>query len=197
MFAPSTEHAVPVLDVENRLERSIMLDAFRQREAGAVRAMYRQYGRLVYAVALRALGRHDLAEEAAQQTFVNAWRAADRIDVDRDPAPWLVTIARRCAIDIHRREASRRTTAVDDLDTNDPAVVSLPPDIETLDTVWQVRRAIDALSPDEATIVRLQHLEGMTHREISDQLGIALGTVKSRSHRAHRHLADLLDHLRD
>jgi DNA-directed RNA polymerase specialized sigma24 family protein len=47
----------------------------------------------VYAVAHRVLGHHDLAEEAAQQTFVRAWQAADRIDVDRDPAPWLATIA--------------------------------------------------------------------------------------------------------
>jgi RNA polymerase sigma-70 factor, ECF subfamily len=55
--------------------------------------LHRQYGGLVYAVAHRVLGHHDLAEEAAQQTFVRAWQAADRIDVDRDPAPWLATIA--------------------------------------------------------------------------------------------------------
>ena len=158
--------------------------------------MYREYGRLVYAVAHRALGRHDLAEEAVQQTFLNAWRAADRIDVDRDPAPWLATIAKRVAIDIHRREASRHTIALGDLAANDPALVSLPPDLETLDAVWQVRRAIDALSPEEATIIRLQHLDGMMQTEIAEQLGIALGTVKSRSHRAHRHLAELLGHLR-
>jgi RNA polymerase sigma-70 factor (ECF subfamily) len=159
--------------------------------------MYRAYGRLVYSVAHRALGRHDLAEEAVQQTFMNAWRAADRIDVDRDPAPWLATIAKRAAIDIYRREESRRTTALGDLASDNPALVTLPPDLDTLDKVWQVRRAIDALSPDEAVIVRLQHLDGLTQQEISEQLGIALGTVKSRSHRAHRNLARLLGHLRD
>src|SRR5882762_5397493 len=83
------------------------LEAFRRRDENAVRAMYREYGNLVYAVAHHALGRHDLAEEAVQQTFVNAWRAADRFDVDRDPAPWLATIARRAAIDIYRRESRR------------------------------------------------------------------------------------------
>jgi RNA polymerase sigma-70 factor (ECF subfamily) len=195
MFS-AAEHRMPVCEAENRLERSIMLNAFRRRDPSSVRAMYRAYGRLVYAVAHRALGRHDLAEEAAQQTFVQAWRAADRIDVDRDPAPWLTTIARHAAVDIYRREASRRTTALGDVAANDPAIMSSPPDLETLDAVWQVRRAIDALSPEEATITRLQHLDGMTQKEISEKLGIALGTVKSRSHRAHRHLAAMLGHLR-
>ena len=173
-----------------------MLLAFQSRDDDAVRALYREYGRLVYAVAHRVLGQHDLAEEATQQTFVNAWRAADRIDVDRDPAAWFATIAKRAAIDIYRREARRPTRALDDVPTDDRAVVTLPPDMDTLDTVWHVRRVIDALPSDEANIVRMQHLEGMTQTEISEKLGIALGTVKSRSHRAHQKLAGLLGHLR-
>jgi RNA polymerase sigma factor (sigma-70 family) len=173
-----------------------VLVAFRRRDESAVRALYREYGRLVYSVAHRVLGRHELAEEATQQTFVNAWRAADRIDVDRDPASWLATIAKRAAIDIYRREARRPAGALDDVPTDDRAVVTLPPDVDTLDAVWHVRQAIDALPPDEATVVRMQHLEGMSQSEISDHLGIALGTVKSRSHRAHQKLAARLGHLR-
>jgi RNA polymerase sigma-70 factor (ECF subfamily) len=173
-----------------------VLARFRRRDASAIRALYREYGRLVYAVAYRVLGRHDLAEEAAQETFVRAWKAADRVEVDRDPAPWLATIAKRAAIDIYRREARRPAVALSDVAAGDRELVSLPPELDTLDAVWRVRRAIDELPPDEATIVRLQHLDGMTHSEISEQLGIALGTVKSRSHRAHRKLARLLGHLR-
>jgi RNA polymerase sigma factor (sigma-70 family) len=150
----------------------------------------------VYTVAYRVLGRRELADEAAQVTFVRAWQAADRFDVDRDPASWLATIAKRVAIDIYRREARRPTVALSDVAANDRALVTLPPELDTLDAVWHVRRAIDALPPEEASIVRLQHLDGMTHSEISEQLGIAVGTVKSRSHRAHRKLAALLGHLR-
>ena len=188
-FAPSVV-ASPHVDQS-------LVAAFRRREASGVRAMYRQYGRLVYAVAHRVLGHHDLAEEAAQQTFVNAWQAADRIDVERDPAGWLATIAKRAAIDVYRREARRPASALNDVAADDPALVSLPPDLDALDAVWHVRRAIDALPHDEATVVRLQHLEGLTHNEIAEELGIALGTVKSRSHRAHQKLAALLGHLRE
>ena len=54
-------------------------------------------------------------------------------------------------------------------------MVSLPPELGTIDAVWRVRQAIDELPPDEATVVRMQHLDGMTHSEISEKLGIAAG----------------------
>src|SRR5262249_29100754 len=108
---------------------SMLLESFRRRDADAVRTMYRRYGNLVYSVAHRALGRHDLAEEASQQTFIRAWQAADRIDVDRDPAPWLATIAKRAAIDIYRREARRSASALSDVASDDPSVITLPPDV--------------------------------------------------------------------
>jgi RNA polymerase sigma-70 factor (ECF subfamily) len=173
------------------------LDAFRRREPGAVRALYRGYGRLVYAVAYRVLGRRDLAEDAVQETFVRAWQAAGTFDVEREPAAWLATIAKRAAIDIYRRESRRPASDIVDLAADDPAVVTLPPDLGTVDAVWQVRNAIERLSPDEADIIRMHHLEGMTHTQISQQLGVALGTVKSRSHRAHARLATLLGHLKE
>jgi RNA polymerase sigma factor (sigma-70 family) len=181
--------ALPSVDPEQ-------LAAFQRREASGVRALYREYGRLVYAVAYRVLGQRDLAEEAVQQTFVNAWQAAARFDVTRDAASWLATIAKRAAIDIYRREARRPAVALSDVAADNRALVTLPPELDTLDAVWHVRRAIDALPPDEATVVRMQHLDGMTQSEISERLDIALGTVKSRSHRAHQKLAALLGHLR-
>jgi RNA polymerase sigma factor (sigma-70 family) len=173
-----------------------VLDGFRRRDPAAVRALYQSYGQLVYAVAHRVLGQHELAEEAAQQTFVRAWQSADGLDTGRDPAPWLATIAKHAAIDIYRREARRPTRPLTDVAEHDQAMVTLPPDIDTLDSVWQVRRAIDGLPAEEAAVVRLQHLSGLTHAEIADKLGVALGTVKSRSHRAHKRLATLLGHLR-
>ena len=186
----------PTYGASGAINRAV-LDAFRRREPAAVHTMYREYGRLVYAIAHRVLGRNDLAEDATQQTFVRAWQAADRLDIDRDPASWLATIAKHAAIDVYRHESRRDADALTNVAANHPAVVTLPPELDTLDAAWHVRRAIDSLPPDEADIVRLQHLEGLTHNEIADKLGIALGTVKSRSHRAHRKLAGLLGHLRE
>ncbi len=172
------------------------LDSFRRGDADAVRELYREYGRMVYAVAHHVLRRRDLADDAVQQTFVRAWQAADRIDVDRDPAPWLATIAKHVAIDISRYEDRHRGTPLADEDWRDGVAVTVPPDLGVVDLVWRVRRAIDALPPKLTDIVRMQHLDGMTQPEIAEKLGLAVGTVKSRSHRAHRILELQLQSLR-
>lgn len=173
------------------------LAGFRNGDPDGVRAVYREFGRLVFAVARRTLGSSELAEEATQQTFVNAWRAASSFDPDRELGPWLATIARRVAIDLHRREARRPTERLEDVAVDDRSLVELPGGIERTFDAWAVREAVDALPDDEREIVRLQHLEGYTQVEVAERLGIPVGTVKSRSFRAHRSLAARLGHLRE
>jgi RNA polymerase sigma-70 factor (ECF subfamily) len=174
---------------------SDILDAFRRGDPAAVRAFYGKYRHLVYGVAYRALGRRDLAEDVVQQTFIRAWQASERIEVDRDPAPWLATIARHVAIDIYRYESHRRTRPHTEREHGRDSVVA-GPDLVALDVAWRVRDAIDRLPPKLAEIVRLQYLEGLTQAEISAQLEIPVGTVKSRSRRAYRDLLTGLASLR-
>ncbi len=173
------------------------LVAFGRGEPDAVRAVYRVYGGMVFAVCLHALGSRDLAGEAAQQTFVNAWRRSASFDTGRELGPWLATIARHAAIDIHRREARRETVHLDEASAVESSVVAVAASAERSWEVAEVRAAIDALPGDEREVVRLQHLEELTHSEVAQRLGVAVGTVKSRSFRAHRHLAARLGHLRE
>ena len=169
---------------------------FRAGDDAAVRAVYRAYGGLVFSVAVRVLDDRSLAEEVTQQTFLQAWRNAASFEDGRDLAPWLATIARRCAIDAHRKRARRPASALDDADPNNAALVTLPPSADQLSDVWQVRGAIESLPAAEQEIIRMQHLEGCTHVEIAQRLGLAVGTVKSRSFRAHKALLAALAHLR-
>jgi RNA polymerase sigma factor (sigma-70 family) len=169
---------------------------FRSGDADAVRAAYSAYGRLVYAVAHAILSERGLCEEATQQTFLKAWRAAGSIDPGRELGPWLATIARRVSIDIYRREAHRAARPLDVVPADDPALVSPAVTIEETYHLWEVRRAVSLLPDDEREVVRAQHFEGLTHAEIAARMGIPVGTVKSRSFRAHRRLASELGHLR-
>jgi RNA polymerase sigma factor (sigma-70 family) len=174
----------------------LVVSQFVAGDEDAVRMVYRAYGRLVFAVAYKVLGDRGLAEEATQQTFLQAWRASASFQPSKEFGPWIATIARRAAIDIHRREARHAHGALEDANPADPGLISLPPSVDQVYDVWQVRQALSELSPDEANLVRLQHMEGLTHSQIAERLNIPVGTVKSRSFRAHRRLAGLLGHLR-
>ncbi len=170
---------------------------FREGDPDAVRAVYREYGRLVFAVAFRILRDRGLAEEATQQTFLKAWRAAGSFDADRELGPWLTSIARRAAIDVSRREAVRAADPIDSVAPGDPALATSPESAETIYDVWAVREAVAGLPAEEREIVRLQHFGSLTHGEISEKLDMPIGTVKSRSFRAHKRLAAALGHLRE
>jgi RNA polymerase sigma factor (sigma-70 family) len=172
-----------------------MAAEFAAGSADAVRAVYQAYGRLVYSVAFKVLGDASLAEDASQQAFLQAWRAAPSYDPTRALGPWLATIARRTAIDVYRQ--SRRHETHSGLESAEATLVSHPPSLDELYEIWEVRRAVDSLPVEDQEVIRLQHYAGMSHAEISEQLRIPLGTVKSRTFRAYRRLVNLLAHLRE
>jgi RNA polymerase sigma-70 factor (ECF subfamily) len=60
---------------------------------------------------------------------------------------------------------------------------------------WEVRSALDRISADERAVLHATHYLGLTHEETAERLGVPIGTVKSRSYRAHRRMAGLLAHL--
>lgn len=160
-------------------------------EEAAIRDLYERFAGPVHTVALAALDDRGLASEAVQLTFLQAWRAAARYDPERSLASWLYAIARRVAIDLYRRERRHRRAG----EPVEGDLVTLPPDLGRVWEAWEVRRAVDALPPDEREIVCLSHFHGLTHAEIAVRTDTPIGTVKSRSHRAHRRLAEALRHL--
>ncbi len=156
-------------------------------DEATVRAVYERYGRAVHTVAYSIVHNTTVAADVVQTTFLNAWRASARFDPDRALGPWLYAIARRQAIDTLRRESRSSPAEPDDLDGG-----ALPPSLEQTWEAWQVRLAVDRLADDEREVVRLSWFVGLSHPEIAAKLGLPVGTVKSRSHRAHRHLAAML-----
>ena len=161
-------------------------------DPGAVRELYDLYGRAVLTVTSAALRDPGLAEEAVQLTFLPAWRAAARFDPQRDPGPWLYAIARRAAVDIYRREKRHAGRLPLDAD-----IAALPPSFEKTWEAWQIRLAIEQMPREQRQIVEAIHYHGLTHAETAAKFDLPVGTVKSRSHRAHRRLAELLAHLEE
>jgi len=169
---------------------------FADRDPDAIRQIYRRYVGPMLVLARSLLADSDLAHDAVQQAFLQAWRAASRFDPDRPLSPWLFAITRRACIDLYRRERRRPvlTTTGDAPERPDPVIDG---DIERAWMVWQVREAIGTLAPEERDVIRLAYLEGFTLPEVAERLRIPVGTVKSRTFRAHRRLAHRLAHVRD
>lgn len=166
---------------------------FQSGDTDAIRELYSRYGPSIFVVAVRALGDRSLAEEAVQQTFLQAWRAASRFDPDREVGPWLYSIARRVAVDLYRRERRHTAGPLDE----ELEIAALPSTFESTWEAWEVRCALDRLPFEEREVVRATHYLGLSHVEAAEHLGIPVGTVKSRSHRAHAKLAGLLAHTRE
>lgn len=171
------------------MEREL-LERFRAGEEAAVKAVYETFRGPVHAIAISVLRDPWLAADATQQTFVKVWRAASTYDPDRSIKPWIYAIARRTAIDIYRKRS--RVVVKEDVDT-----VTLPRGFETAWEIFEVRAALDELTDEERQVVKMSHFDGLTHQEIADTIGIPLGTVKSRSYRAHQRLIELLKHLEE
>lgn len=183
-----------VADRSQRRGRSTMDEAVNLRfvagDPQAMRHICATHGRALYGVAYRVLGDSALAEEAVQQGLLQAWKAAATFDATRNIAPWLVTITKRAAIDLYRRERRHRAEELGDYDAPTPA--------ESIEDVWEVyrvRMAVEQLTPAERQVLMLTHFSGMTHEAAAEHLQIPVGTVKSRSYRAYRKLSELLSDL--
>lgn len=140
---------------------------------------------------MSVLRNRELADEATQETFMRAWRSASQFDPERSMAPWLMTISRRTALDVLRRE-NRPTRGGHEPEQD--VVINLP-GIERAWETWEIRAALEQLPDEEREVVFLAHFHGLTHQQISEHTGVPVGTVKSRSFRAHKRLASLLEHV--
>ena len=144
-----------------------------------VRAVYAAHGPELYRFALRSLGDRGLAEEAVQETFVRAWRAADRFDDELGSLrTWLFAIVRNVVIDLSRARAVRPGLSVADSGADDAFFVD-----EAFDRVltsWQVEEALRMLSEEHRSALVEVHYKGRAYSDVALGLGVPVGTVKSR-----------------
>lgn len=143
---------------------------------------------------LRRLGAGDtLAEELAQEVMLTVWRRAHLFDRRQAGAStWIFTIARNRRIDAIRREKRP------ELDPQDPALVPEADDpadkqVEAGQKQEMLRRAVTTLPEEQAALLRMSYFEDKSHSAIAEELGLPLGTVKSRLRLALSRLRSMLE----
>jgi RNA polymerase sigma-70 factor (ECF subfamily) len=121
----------------------------------------------------------DAAEELAQETLLTVWRRAASFDPARAAAStWIFTIARNLRIDLSRR--SGRVPPPDDPTTEAPAPALPDAALGVLQDEVRVAAAMAALPKEQAQVIALAFFADKAHSEIAGELGLPLGTVKSR-----------------
>jgi len=164
------------------------------RSGDELRELYRRYAPELFGLATSALGDRELAEEVVQDVFAQLWRHANDYDKRRASVrTWLYAIARNRIIDAHRRAAVRPQRTDDEHALEGAAEVDAALDQAVLR--WQVTAALSRLSPQHREVIRLAHYGGLTMREIADKTGVPIGTVKSRTSYALRHLRLIFDEM--
>jgi len=171
----------------------------RDREPAALGEFFDRYLPLVYSIVMRLTGQAATAEDLTQEVFLKVHRALDRLDPERDPAPWLTTISYNACRDLWRSAAGRLQRESSSIDEHEGIAVQLahtgPTPLASLEREEReelVRRAIQALPQQQKEVVVLHDYEGMSHEEIAGLVGATPVAVRKRYSRALAALATML-----
>jgi RNA polymerase sigma-70 factor (ECF subfamily) len=163
-----------------------MLEGVRRRDAAALERFFDAVFPYVYNLALRLTGHREAAEDVTQEVFLKVYRAADRIEPDRSPRPWLTTITYNAVRDSARRTSARPEDATDPAVIGDRQAGGRTPDEELsrAEASELVERALRALDEHHRAVVILHEYCGISHADIATMMGASHDAVRKRYSRA-------------
>ncbi len=146
--------------------------------------LYDRYGAALYGVALRIVKRQVFAEEVVQDAFVKIWKNIDRYDSDKGRFfTWMYNITRNEAIDKKRSRENRYRDKTNSLDTTVYKDVPGSYTETKVDDIG-VKNLLNSLDDESKVVLDMVYFQGYTHREVADETGKPLGTVKTKVRRA-------------
>lgn len=170
----------------------------------ALQELFNRYEKMVFNTAYRMLMNRNEAMDIVQDVFVLVLRKASTFKGESKFTTWLYRVTINCCKDMQRKR--KRDISIDEpteegyqpLEDTLKSKETPPPEIaESAELQRTVREAIFSLPPKFKEIIILYDIEGLSYQEISDVLGIKMGTVKSRLNRARASLADALEPYRE
>ncbi len=181
-----------MLDNEHNMDSELVIRA-RRGDEYAWEDLVHQHQQAVFRLAYLQLGDQDDAADIAQETFIRAYRALGRFDTERPLRPWLLRIATNLVRN-RWRFLSRYRKAVERLivkrDLGQGASRPIDGQLGEFEPLWQ---AINRLDHKDREVIYLRYFLEMSVRESAESLGVAEGTIKSRTHRALSRLREALD----
>lgn len=166
-------------------------------EEDGMRTAYAAHGGELYRFALRALGERGAAEDVVQETFLRAWKAADRYDAALSSLRvWLFAIARNVVIDQARRRRGATWARVSsEADGVQAAMDPVPDQTDQLVSTWLVEAALAQLTQEHRYVIVETYLRGRSYANLAAESGVPVGTLRSRTFYALKALRIAMDEM--
>jgi RNA polymerase sigma factor (sigma-70 family) len=154
--------------------------SLRNREKIAIEALYDMYSASLFGVISRIIPDTAVAEDVLQETFVKIWHSFSGYNSEKGRLfTWMVNIARNLSIDKVRSKDFKNQNKNQELENNVPFID------EQRNTVYKpellgIRELVSTLKPEQKSILDLVYFKGYTHVEAAEELGLPLGTIKTR-----------------
>jgi len=162
------------------LSEEELVRALRNHEKIAVEALYDMYSPSLYGVISRIVTNTPLAEDVLQETFVKIWHSFSTYSAEKGRLfTWMVNIARNLAIDKIRSKDFKNQNKNQEIENNVTFIDQYKSTAYKPELIG-VKDLVQALKPEQKSIIDLVYFKGYTHVEAADELGIPLGTIKTR-----------------
>lgn len=169
-----------------------LYDSMCSGDKSALEHIYSKYERLLYSYAYKMTSSHEISEEIVQDVFTKLWQNKNPYDAGKAKmSTWLITITRNSVIDLFRKKKfnTYEYNEMDDIDSSTDLYSST---VENSAELHEEQRiictAMSSLSEEQKYIITLFYFKAYSHSQISNELSIPLGTVKSRIRLALGHL---------
>jgi RNA polymerase sigma factor (sigma-70 family) len=162
------------------LSEEELIRALTNREKIAIEVLYDMYSSSLFGVIARIVVDIPVAEDILQETFVKIWRSFSSYSAEKGRLfTWMVNIARNLSIDKIRSKDFKNQSKNHELENNVTFID------EQRNTVYKpellgIKELVQTLKPEQKSILDLVYFKGYTHVEAADELGIPLGTIKTR-----------------
>lgn len=178
-------------DIRSTLD---LLNRIQQGEEDALLALHARYAGAVYSVAHRVLNDGMSAEEVTQDTFMRLWEKGHTYDPAKgDFLPWLLTIARRRALDVLRQRIRQQPAAVETFSIDEHPFLweQIPEHDRDRDLRHTLQATLNELPEEQQQALALAYFYGMSHGDIAAYLNLPLGTIKTRLRLGMQKLRDI------
>jgi len=159
----------------------------KERRAQAFEMLMESFQHKIFRLAYSMIGERSRAEDAAQETLLRVWKALPRFRAESALSTWIYSITRNCCLTAIERSRTKRSVSLEDPGVR--VAAEAPPHVSHA-PLPDIERMVADLPDECRSAVMLFYMEEKSYEETARALGVPLGTLKTRLHRARKLLAE-------